>query len=642
MKSHPSRIPENSKKLQAADKTATTSSKASASKSSAKEKSKHKYIFVVGGVMSGVGKGITTSSLGAILQAKGYSVNIAKVDPYLNVDAGTMNPTEHGEVFVMNSGLETDQDMGNYERFMNRDLTSSDYMTGGMVYLEVIMRERALKYRGKCVDAVPHIRDEIVQRIEKSGEVAKSDITIVEIGGTVGDYQSAMFYEAARYLRITHPGNVLFVMVTYLPIPNKIGEMKSKPTQTAVRELQSYGIQPDFIIGRSEMPIDNRRKEKIAIACNVPMENVISAPDIDSVYDVPNNFERDRFGEQVEKALGLKNRPVNLSGWKNFVQKTRKARAGGKEVNIAIVGKYFDSGDFVLSDAYVSVIEALKFSSYSLGFKPVLHWISSRQFEVDQDTGKSLTPAQVDKKLQEVFGKNGKHGGIDGILVPGGFGETGIEGKISVIQYAREKKIPYFGICYGMQLMVIEHARHRAGLVGAQTSEIDPGAPHVVVDIMEHQKKLLDAGKYGASMRLGGYICTLKPGTIAFEAYKKAGWIGKRLDKAVHSIGVSVSKLAKDSILERHRHRYEVNPAYVAQLAGSGMVFSGTSPDGSLMEIAELPRTEHPFFLGVQFHPEFLARPLDPHPVFTEFVRASGHFAKSPKTAQPTKTAKKK
>ncbi len=580
-------------------------------------KSQHKYIFVVGGVMSGVGKGITTSSLGTILQAKGYSVNIAKVDPYLNVDAGTMNPTEHGEVFVMNSGLETDQDMGNYERFMNRDLTNADYMTGGMVYLEVIMRERALKYRGKCVDAVPHIRDEIVHRIQKSGDVAKSDITIVEIGGTVGDYQSAMFYEAARYLKITNPGNVLFVMVTYLPIPNKIGEMKSKPTQNAVRELQSYGIQPDFIIGRSEMPIDNRRKEKIAIACNVPMDNVISAPDIDSVYDVPNNFERDKFGDQVEKALGLKNRPVDLRAWKGFVSKTKAARAGGKEVNIAIVGKYFDSGDFVLTDAYVSVIEALKFSAYSLGLKPILHWISAKQFESDPKTGKPLAPAAIAKELKKTFE------GMDGILVPGGFGETGIEGKIAVIKHARENGIPYFGICYGMQLMVIEHARHQAGLAGAQTSEIDPAAPHVVVDIMEHQKKLLNEGKYGASMRLGGFICTLKPGTIAFDAYKKAGWIGRRLDKAVHSVGVSVSKLAQDSILERHRHRYEVNPAYVDRLASSGMVFSGTSPDGNLMEIAELPRDKHPFFLGVQFHPEFLARPLDPHPVFTEFIKVS-------------------
>ncbi len=591
-----------------------------------KESSAHKYIFVVGGVMSGVGKGITTSSLGTILQSKGYQVNIAKADPYLNVDAGTMNPTEHGEVFVMNSGLETDQDMGNYERFLNRDLTNADYMTGGMVYLDVIQKERALKYRGKCVDAIPHIRDEIASRIKASGEVAKSDITIVEIGGTVGDYQSVMFYEAARYLKITNPGNVLFVMVTYLPIPSKIGEMKSKPTQNAVRELQSYGIQPDFIIGRSDVAIDQRRKEKIAIACNVPMENVISAPDIDSIYDVPINFERDKFGDMVEKSLGLKQQKVDLSGWKNFVSKAKQAKSARKIVNIAVVGKYFDTGDFVLSDAYVSVIEALKFSAFSLGINLKLHWESSKQFE-------GLSPAATEKKLKEKFAK------IHGILVPGGFGETGIEGKISVIKYAREHKIPYFGICYGMQLMVIEYARHMVGLKGAQTSEIDATAPHLVVDIMDHQKKLLNEGKYGASMRLGGFPCILVPKTIAHAAYKKAGRIGKRLDDiAPENYGTGVdrkilSRAGADIIVERHRHRYEVNPRYVDQIEQAGLVFSGTSPDGRLMEIAELPRGkdgkglgkgEHPFFLGVQFHPEFLARPLDPHPIFTEFVKVSG------------------
>lgn len=602
------------------------------SDATSKQNQKHKYIFVVGGVMSGVGKGITTSSLGAILQSKGYKVNVAKVDPYLNVDAGTMNPTEHGEVFVMNSGLETDQDMGNYERFMNRDLTNADYMTGGMVYLEVIMKERALKYRGKCVDAVPHVRDEIVRRIRESGEIAKSDITIIEIGGTVGDFQSVMFYEAARYFRHEHKNNVLFVMVSYLPVPDKIGEMKSKPTQNAVRDLQSYGIQPDFIIGRSELPIDDKRKEKLAVACNVPRENVISAPDIDSVYDVPINFERDAFGDQVEKALGLKKRPVKLDAWKRFVHKTKKARKNGKAVHIGIVGKYFDTGDFVLSDAYVSVIEALKFSAYSQGLKPELHWINSKQFEVDPKNGKPIRNGQLDAKLKEVFKS------IDGILVPGGFGESGVEGKIAVIKYARENKIPYFGICYGMQLMVIEYARHVVGLTGANTSEIDEQSPYLVVDIMEHQKKLLSEGKYGASMRLGGCACMLREDTIAFNAYKKAGWIGKRLDdaavfgktagKETHLTPLEKKMLRKQGILERHRHRYEVNPKYVDQITAAGMVFSGTSPDESLMEIAELPQKVHPFFLGVQFHPEFLARPLDPHPIFTEFIKNSARKRK--------------
>lgn len=590
--------------------------------------------------MSGVGKGITTSSIGTILQAKGYKVNIAKADPYLNVDAGTMNPTEHGEVFVLNSGLETDQDMGNYERFLNRDLANADYMTGGMVYKEVIEKERALKYRGKCVDAVPHIRDEIIGRITEAGKVNDTDITIVEIGGTVGDYQSVMFYEATRVLKIRNPKDVIFVMVSYLPVPPKLGEMKSKPTQNAIHQLQSYGIQADFIIARSEVSIDQKRKEKLAISCNVPAENIIAAPDIESIYDVPLNFERDKFGDMIEKSLGLRHKATNISPWKNFVQKTKKARTEGREVHIAVVGKYFDTGDFVLSDAYVSVIEALKFSSYALGVRPILHWMSSKQFET-ADNGKSLSPAEVVKRLKATFGgdyitEDGRKVKMDGILVPGGFGETGIEGKIAVIRYARENNIPYFGICYGMQLMVIEYARHVAGLVGAQTSEIDAAASHLVINIMEQQKKLLEEGKYGASMRLGGYPCILDPKTIAGDAYIKAGWAigangkggGKNSDA-----GLSKNRVMKDGlkfdipksasyIIERHRHRYEVNPEYIERLADAGMVFSGTSPDGHLMEIAELPQKKHPFFLGVQFHPEFLARPLDPHPIFTAFVSA--------------------
>ena len=577
--------------------------------------------------MSGVGKGITTSSLGTILQAKGYSVNIAKVDPYLNVDAGTMNPTEHGEVFVLNSGLETDQDMGNYERFLNRSLSNADYMTSGMVYRDVIERERALGYKGKCIEAIPQIRDEIIARFQRSVKENNSDITIVEIGGTVGDYQNIMFYEAARVFKILHPDDVIFVMVSYLPIPGKLGEMKSKPTQNAVHQLQSYGVQANFIVARSEAPIDNKRKEKIAISCNLPIENVIAAPDIESIYDVPLNFERDMFGDMVEKALHLKKRPVDLSAWKDFVQRTKRARASGREVNIAVVGKYFNTGDFVLSDAYVSVIEALKFSSYSLGFKPVLHWLSSKDFEIDKKTKKPLTEAEIAKRLKTTFGgayraENGRKVQMDGILVPGGFGESGIEGKIAVIKYARENKIPYFGLCYGMQLMVIEFARHVAGLAGAQTSEIDPNAPHLIIDIMEHQKKLLLEGKYGASMRLGGYTCDLKPGTIADTVYTKGGWAKSSGAKKSGNVSGKTR-----SILERHRHRYEVNPKYIEQLEKAGLVFSGTSPDGKLMEIAELPRGknsgEHPFFIGTQFHPEFLARPLDPHPLFTEFVKAS-------------------
>jgi len=544
-------------------------------------KKSHKYIFVIGGVMSGVGKGITTSSLGTILEAKKYIVNIVKVDPYLNVDAGTMNPTEHGEVFVMDCGLETDQDMGNYERFLDRDLKREDYMTSGMVYKYVIDKERALGFGGKCIDA-DNIRDEIVHRIESSGKVNKSEITIVEIGGTVGDYQNIMFIEASRVLKLKHPKDVIFIMVSYMPIPGKLGEMKSKPTQNAIRQLSSYGVNADFIVARSEVPLDEKRKEKISFSCSIPKENVISAPDIDSIYDVPLNFEKDKFGEMVVKALGLKNGSIDMYPWKSFVNKVKNAK---KEVKIAIVGKYFDSGDFVFSDAYVSVIEAIKFSAYALGAKPKLSWLNAKDF--------SSTDKEKDSKKIKELSK------YDGIIVPGGFGESGIEGKLKVIEYARVNKIPYFGLCYGMQLMVIEYARNVLGFKDANTAEIDPKSTHLVVDIMPEQKKKLALGQYGASMRLGAYEALLKPNTVAGRAY------------------------GANSISERHRHRYEVNPEFIVDIEKAGLVFSGTSPNGELMEIAELPKNKHPFFLGTQFHPEFKARPLSPHPLFTEFIRVA-------------------
>jgi CTP synthase len=536
---------------------------------------------VFGGVMSGVGKGIATSSIGRILQAKGFKVNPIKVDPYLNVDAGTMNPTEHGEAFVLRSGLETDQDMGNYERFMELDLKSENYMTSGMVYQSVIERERNLGYKGKCVEAIPHVRDEIINRIEKSANINGSQISIVEVGGTIGDFQNALFIEAARVMKMQQFDDVLFVMVSYLPIPNKIGEMKTKPTQNAVRQLNSFGIQPDIIIARSEIPLDKKRKEKIAVSCSVRPENVISAPDIESIYEVPLNFEKDKLGEIMMGFLKLKPAQVktDFAGWKAFVSKMKNAT---EEVDIAIVGKYFDTGDFVLSDAYISVIEAIKFSSFHLNRKPKISWLNSKDFE----NGRSKEMLVSLKKY-------------DGIIVPGGFGESGVEGKIKVIQYARENKIPYFGLCYGMQLAMIEYARNVLGLKDSNTAEINPKAMHKIIDIMPDQKKLVAEARYGGTMRLGAYLAILKKGTIAQKAYNK------------------------DLIEERHRHRYEVNPEYIEKLTENGMVFSGCSPDGSLMEIAELPKAVHPFFLGTQFHPELQARPLSPHPLFTEFIKSS-------------------
>ncbi|MDO8593585.1 MAG: CTP synthase [bacterium] len=540
----------------------------------------HKYIFVLGGVMSGVGKGVVTSSIGLLLQQKGYPVNLVKVDPYLNVDAGTMNPTEHGEVFVLRSGLETDQDMGNYERFLNRDLTNEDYMTSGMVYQSVISRERALGYHGKFVEAIPHVRDEIIARMEAAASYNGSRVSVIEIGGTIGDFQNALFIEAARVMKMKHPEDVLFVMVSYLPVPGTIGEMKTKPTQTAVRDLNSYGVQPDFLIARSTHSLDEKRKEKLAIWCNIRKEHVISAPDIESIYEAPLNFEKDNLGDAILDALHLpEKRKASLAVWNKFVKSATNKKA--LEVNVAIVGKYFDTGDFVLSDAYLSVIEAIKFSAAKLSRRAKITWINSKNLE--KGGVKSLA---VLKKFH-------------GIIVPGGFGESGIEGKIRAIQYAREKKIPYFGLCYGMQLMVIEYARNVLKLKNAHTTEIQKNSEDPVVDVMLEQKKHLADNKYGGTMRLGSYPCYLKKGTLARAAYKK------------------------ELVEERHRHRYEINSNYVKPLEEAGLVFSGTSPDGVLMEIAELPRSTHPFMLGTQFHPEFQARPLSPHPLFTEFLRAA-------------------
>ena len=549
----------------------------------------HKFIFVVGGVMSGVGKGIASASIGKLLSSRGVSVNLVKIDPYLNIDAGTMNPVEHGEVFVLDSGLETDQDMGNYERFLNRDSGPADYMTSGMVYHSVLVKERALHYQGKCVETIPHVRGEIVERLQKAAKASGSLVSVVEIGGTVGDFQNALFIETARVLHLEHPGDVMFVMVSYLPVPGTLGEMKTKPTQNAVRALNSYGVQPDIILARSSVALDQKRKEKLAIWCNVRAERIISAPDVKSIYDVPLNFERDKLSDILIDGLGLKATGASdLSEWQAFAE---HAHNGSKAVKIGIVGKYFDTGDFVLSDAYLSVIEALKFSCYAQGVRPELEWLNAKEFEKDPESVKNLS-------------------NYDGILVPGGFGETGIEGKINAIRHARENKIPYFGLCYGMQLLCVEYARNVAHLAKANTTEIDKKTPHPIIDILPEQAEKLKNKDYGGSMRLGAYPCLLKEGSVAEAAYQKK------------------------EISERHRHRYEVNPKYISKLEAAGLIFSGRSPSGNLMEIAELPKSEHPFFLGTQFHPEFRARPLAPHPLFNAFIKAA-----SEKNQNPEKTA---
>ncbi|MFA5291372.1 MAG: CTP synthase [Candidatus Paceibacterota bacterium] len=551
---------------------------------------KHKYIFVLGGVMSGVGKGVTASSIGKILQARGYKINPMKIDPYLNVDAGTMNPIEHGEVFVLDSGLECDQDMGNYERFLDISVPHENYMTSGMVYKHVIDKERALGYGGKCVDPVPFVCEEIFRRINASTKKTGSDITVIEIGGTVGEYQNAMFVEAARVLKLRHPGDVIFVLVSYLPVPGKIGEMKTKPTQAAVQTMNSYGVHPDIIIARADRPLDDKRKEKIAFSSNIPADNIISAPDIESIYDIPLNFEKDNLSATLLKLLKLPVRQSNLVDWQKMVTRVKGAK---DEVRIAIVGKYFKTGDFVLSDVYLSVIESLKHAGSSLGKKVKIDWLDSH------DYGSASSPQVLAKNLKDLKK-------YQGILVPGGFGERGVEGKIKVIQFARENKIPYLGLCYGMQLAVIEFARHVLNLKDAHTTEINPSTKNPVIVIMDEQRKLMAEKNYGGTMRLGAYPCVIKSGTIAEEAYKNGGRLAKN-----------------NQISERHRHRFEVNPAFIEKLQAKGLMFSGTSPDSVLMEIAELPRTKHPFFLGSQFHPEFKSSPLNPHPLFVEFVRSA-------------------
>ncbi len=540
-----------------------------------KKKRNPKYIFVVGGVLSGVGKGVTTASLGAIFRAKGFSVTALKADPYVNVDAGTMNPTEHGEVFVTNDGDETDQDMGNYERFLEVDLTSINYMTTGRVYQEVINNERSMKYKGKCVQVVPHIPEEINRRITHASSANSAEITIIEIGGTVGEYENILFLEAARMMKLANPDDVAFVLVSYLPIPSHIGEMKTKPTQQACRLLNGAGIQPDMIIARSSAALDKPRKEKLAIHCGVKKEYCISAPDVSSIYSIPRIMDEQHIGNKLLKTLGIASRKTQLTRWNALERKIQKAK---KEVHIGVVGKYFGSGGFTLSDSYISVIEAIRHAAWYYGVIPKLTWIDSEEFEAKPATLRSL-------------------GKYNGIIVPGGFGTRGIEGIINTISYVRKKRIPYLGICYGMQLATVEFARNVLQKKGAHTVEVDDAASHPIIHINPHQAKHVKENRYGGTMRLGAYDCILEHGSKVRKLYKNK------------------------SISERHRHRYEFNNEYKEMVHNAGLRVVGTNPESSLVEIVEL--ANHPFFVGVQFHPEFLSKPLNPHPLFKGLIQAA-------------------
>ena len=532
-----------------------------------------KYIFVVGGVMSSVGKGVAASSIGKVLQSRGYKVANLKADMYVNIDAGTIRPAEHGEVFVGEDGVEADQDLGNYERFTNQTSTREDYITTGQIYAEVIRRERNLEYGGEDVEVYPDIPKEIIRRIEVCQKKNKSEITIVEYGGTVGEYQLLPFLEATRMMKSRDPSSVYLVLISYLPTPSLLGEQKSKPTQHAITDLHSVGLNPDFVICRAEQSATADIKRTISNVCSLPIERIISAPDIYSIYDVPVNFEKENFGAILLKTMGLSPRKKDLSDWTALANKIKKIK---KEVRIGIAGKYFNFKS--CKDTYISVIESINHAAWALDRKPNIVWLDTEKYEKDK------------RKLVELKD-------FDGIIVPGGFGKRGTEGMIEVSNYARANKIPYFGLCFGMQMMVIEYARNVLNLK-ANSTELGTKIPAPVIATMADQVEKIKSKNYGATMRLGAYPCVLRSGTVAATAY------------------------GKKNISERHRHRYEVNNAYVKDLEKAGLVFSGVSPDGKLMEIAELPKNVHPFFLGTQFHPEFLSRPLSPHPLFSSFIKA--------------------
>lgn len=530
-----------------------------------------KYIFVSGGVISGIGKGIATASIALLLKAAGFKVVPLKMDPYLNVDAGTMNPIAHGEVFVLDDGKETDQDLGHYERFLGESLDSNSIATQGSIYLSVIEKERNLEYGGDYVD-IHNVTQEIIERIQKAGRVKNADIVLIEIGGTAGEYQNVLFLEANRLLKLKKHDDVIHIHVSYLPMPSFLGEMKSKPAQMSVRDLNSVGIQPDILLARSEKPIDAPRIKRLSFNTGIEPEDIIPAPDVLNIYEVPLNYEKSNLTDRILKKLKLKRKQSDLKDWREFVKKVETAQ---NLVKIGIVGKYFTSGNGALSDSYISVIEAVKHASFNQGLKPEIAWI---------DSGK------VEKNLEILQG-------YQGIIVPGGFGSRDIEGKILTIKYCRENKIPYLGLCYGMQLAVVEYARNVLGFLEANTTEIDPETQYPVIHIMPEQEKKLLEKDYGGTMRLGAWECLLKEGSLAKKLYRK-----KR-------------------IMERHRHRYEFNSKFLEVFLTNGLKISGTSPDGKLVEIIELSR--HPFFIGTQFHPEFKSRPLKPHPLFLGFIKAA-------------------
>lgn len=541
-----------------------------------------KYIFVSGGVISGIGKGNTTSAIALLLQSRGYKITSVKCENYLNIDAGLINPVEHGDPFLMDDGTEADMDMGTYEKFLGKNTYRRNFITMGQIYKAVIDRERNFGYHGEDVEAIPNVTDEIIDRINKAGEEEKSDVIIVELGGTAGEYQNILYYEASRILSLDKHNKVVHVHVSYLPTPSHLGEPKTKPTQLSVKSLNSMGIQPNFIVARAEKPIDERRRSRFALFCNVEADHIINSVDLETPYETPLKFAEQKFDEMMLNELGLPIKPLDISAWSAMIEKVHAKKP--KTVTISIIGKYFATGDYQLRDSYAALIDAIDHAKWEQNVEVKMKWIQAEKLQAGD--------------LSELEGS-------DGIIVPIGWGARGVEGKIIGINYARTHKIPYLGLCYGMQLAVVEYARNVLGLGGAHTIECDADTAHPVIHMISGQEEVLKRRAYGGTMRLGRWECKVKDGSYADEVYTK-----------YHAY----EDPEKKTIWERHRHRYEFNDAYAAQIESAGMVISGRSVIENLAEIIELPKSVHPFFIATQYHPEYRSRPLTPHPLFLEFI----------------------
>lgn len=550
------------------------------------KKKNTKYIFVSGGVISGIGKGLTASSISFLLKSAGYKVAPIKFENYLNLDAGTINPIEHGDPFLCEDGTEADMDIGSYEKFLNEDMGKENFVTMGKIYQTVIDRERRFEYNGEDVEAIPHITDEITARIENLAKKRNADIVVIELGGTAGEYQNIFYYEASRIMALRNPGDVIHVHVSYVPTPSHLGEPKTKPTQLSVRTLNSMGIQPDFIIARSIKYLDQRRRDRFALFCNMHPEDIISNPDLDTVYEIPLILHKQGLEKRILSKLSLPYKAPNLVAWEKLVAKIKSKKK--KTIEIAIVGKYFGTGDYQLRDSYAALLDAIEHASWSADVEVTTRWVNAERVEKEG--------------IEKVIGSP------DGIIVPIGWGERGAEGMISAATYALNQKIPYLGLCYGMQLAVVSYARKVMGWKDANTTESSKKSSHPVIHMIENQKELMARRAYGGTMRLGTWDAIAKKGARAYELYKNS----KQFKKGKAGL-----------TSERHRHRYEFNNLYAKEFEKAGLVISARSVAENLVEIIELPKTKHPFFMGTQGHPEYKSRPQNPHPIFVEFIKVA-------------------